>query len=136
MRVGLCLILLGIMNCNEMMLQVNNVQRTLVEAWGIVRETYVDPTFNNQDWDLKLEEVLGETLSLKTSDAAYAKIRSMLATLGDPFTRIVNPQVQYLLVGSSFLCKFFSFCHFNSYPCLYLRLKLYIFSSKLEFKKT
>jgi carboxyl-terminal processing protease len=64
----------------------------LVEAWGIVRETYVDPTFNNQDWDLKLEEVLGETLSLKTSDAAYAKIRSMLATLGDPFTRIVNPQ--------------------------------------------
>jgi hypothetical protein len=48
MRVGLCLILLGFMNCNEMMLQVNNVQRTLVEAWGIVRETYVDPTFNNQ----------------------------------------------------------------------------------------
>jgi hypothetical protein len=136
MRVGLCSILLGIMNCNEMMLQVNNVQRTLVEAWGIVRETYVDPTFNNQDWDLKLEEVLGETLSLKTSDAAYAKIRSMLATLGDPFTRIVNPQVQYLLVGSSFLCIFFSFCHFNSYPCLYFRLKLYIFSSKLEFKKT
>ena len=29
-------------------LQVNAVQRTLVEAWGIVRETYVDPTFNNQ----------------------------------------------------------------------------------------
>ena len=28
--------------------QVNAVQRTLVEAWGIVRETYVDPTFNNQ----------------------------------------------------------------------------------------
>lgn len=30
------------------MSQVNAVQRTLVEAWGIVRETYVDPTFNNQ----------------------------------------------------------------------------------------
>lgn len=28
--------------------EVNAVQRTLVEAWGIVRETYVDPTFNNQ----------------------------------------------------------------------------------------
>jgi carboxyl-terminal processing protease len=39
-----------------------------------------------------LEEVLGETLSLKTSDAAFAKIHSMLATLGDPFTRIVSPQ--------------------------------------------
>lgn len=29
-------------------MQVNAVQQTLVEAWGIVRETYVDPTFNNQ----------------------------------------------------------------------------------------
>ncbi|KAG0581655.1 hypothetical protein KC19_4G269400 [Ceratodon purpureus] len=72
--------------------EVNAVQRTLVEAWGIVRETYVDPSFNNQDWDLKLQEVLGETLSLKTSEAAYSKIRTMLATLGDPFTRIVSPQ--------------------------------------------
>lgn len=72
--------------------EVNAVQKTLVEAWGIVRETYVDPTFNDQDWDLKLQEALGETLSAKTSEAAYAKIRSMLATLGDPFTRIVNPQ--------------------------------------------
>lgn len=141
-------------------MQVNAVQRTLVEAWGIVRETYVDPTFNNQgipfppalaiysvswkivlaeeptlgssflcellkwllvksscgtnfksgvfvlylllihlsspDWDLKLQEVLGETLSVKTSEDAYGKIRSMLATLGDPFTRIVSPQVRIL----------------------------------------
>ncbi|CAM6003435.1 unnamed protein product [Sphagnum balticum] len=51
--------------------EVNTVQQTLVEAWGIVRGTYVDPTFNNQDWDLKLQEVFGETLSLKTSDAAF-----------------------------------------------------------------
>jgi len=29
-------------------LQVNTVQQTLVEAWGIVWGTYVDPTFNNQ----------------------------------------------------------------------------------------
>jgi hypothetical protein len=61
-----------------------------------------------------LEEVLGETLSLKTSDAAYAKIRSMLATLGDPFTRIVNPQVQYLLVGSSLPLQFISLLIFEA----------------------
>jgi hypothetical protein len=24
------------------------VQRTLVEAWGLIRETFVDPTFNHQ----------------------------------------------------------------------------------------
>jgi hypothetical protein len=27
---------------------VNTVQRTLVEAWGLIRETFVDPTFNHQ----------------------------------------------------------------------------------------
>ncbi|KAM6566795.1 hypothetical protein CsatA_025923 [Cannabis sativa] len=32
--------------------EVNRVQRTLVEAWGLIRETSVDPTFNHQDWDL------------------------------------------------------------------------------------
>lgn len=49
--------------------------------------------------------MLGETLALKTSDAAYAKIRTMLATLEDPFTRIVSPQVRLLFcnVGSMFL---------------------------------
>jgi len=28
--------------------EVNRVQRTLVEAWGLIRETFVDPTFNHQ----------------------------------------------------------------------------------------
>ena len=49
---------------------------------------------SSPDWDLKLQEVLGETLSFKTSEDAYGKIRSVLATLGDPFTRIVSPQVR------------------------------------------
>ncbi|XP_022889172.1 uncharacterized protein LOC111404621 [Olea europaea var. sylvestris] len=29
-------------------LEVNTVQRTLVEAWGLIRETFIDPTFNHQ----------------------------------------------------------------------------------------
>lgn len=65
------------------------------------------------DWDLKLQEVLGETLSMKTSDAAYAKIRSMLATLGDPFTRIVSPQVHFFQTKHSLnqeLVKYSSDC--------------------------
>ncbi|KAL3694725.1 hypothetical protein R1sor_008376 [Riccia sorocarpa] len=72
--------------------EVNSVQRTLVEAWGIVRETYVDPSFNHQDWNSKLQDSLATTLSDKSSDAAYAKIKTMLASLGDPFTRIITPK--------------------------------------------
>ena len=40
---------------------------------------------------------MSQILPEKTADAAYKKIQSMLATLGDPFTRLVSPQV-YILI--------------------------------------
>uniref|UniRef100_A0A1D1Z0V3 C-terminal processing peptidase n=1 Tax=Anthurium amnicola TaxID=1678845 RepID=A0A1D1Z0V3_9ARAE len=81
--------------------EVNTVQRTLVEAWGLIRETFIDPTFNHQDWDLKLQQTMVEIFSLKSSDAAYNKIIRMLATLGDPFTRIISPkEYQSFRIGS------------------------------------
>eukprot|EP01018_Ginkgo_biloba_P032484 Gb_10272 [translate_table: standard] len=81
--------------------EVNTVQRTLVEAWGVIRETFVDPTFNHQDWDLQLQQTMVEMFPLKTADAAYNKISSMLATLGDPFTRLISPkEYQSFRIGS------------------------------------
>ncbi|KAL7197360.1 hypothetical protein ACSBR2_019990 [Camellia fascicularis] len=81
--------------------EVNAVQRTLVEAWGLIRETFVDPTFNHQDWDLKLQQTMVEMFPLRSADAAYNKIRAMLSTLGDPFTRIVSPkEYQSFRIGS------------------------------------
>lgn len=72
--------------------EVNTVQRTLVEAWGLIRETFVDPTFNHQDWDLKLQQTMVEMFPLRSEDAAYNKIKGMLSSLGDPFTRIISPK--------------------------------------------
>lgn len=72
--------------------EVNTVQRTLIEAWGLIRETFVDPTFNHQDWDLKLQQTMVEMFPLKSGDAAYKKVSAMLSTLGDPFTRIISPK--------------------------------------------
>ncbi|XP_022766726.1 carboxyl-terminal-processing peptidase 3, chloroplastic-like isoform X2 [Durio zibethinus] len=81
--------------------EVNTVQRTLVEAWGLIRETFVDPTFNHQDWDLKLQQTMVEMFPLNSADAAYGKIRGMLSTLGDPFTRIISPkEYQSFRIGS------------------------------------
>ncbi|XP_057982431.1 carboxyl-terminal-processing peptidase 3, chloroplastic [Malania oleifera] len=81
--------------------EVNTVQRTLVEAWGLIRESFVDPTFNHQDWDLKLQQTMVEMFPLKSADAAYNKIRGMLSTLGDPFTRIISPkEYQSFRIGS------------------------------------
>ncbi|GAB2227976.1 hypothetical protein Droror1_Dr00009805 [Drosera rotundifolia] len=81
--------------------EVNTVQRTLIEAWGLIRETFVDPTFNHQDWDLKLQQTMVEMFPLKSADAAYNKIEGMLSTLGDPFTRIISPkEYQSFRIGS------------------------------------
>ncbi|KAI5318494.1 PREDICTED: carboxyl-terminal [Prunus dulcis] len=82
--------------------EVNSVQRTLVETWGLIRETFVDPTFNHQDWDLKLQQTMVEMFPLRSADAAYMKISGMLSTLGDPFTRIISPkEYQSFRIGSN-----------------------------------
>lgn len=45
------------------------------------------------DWDSKLQQTMVEIFPLRSADAAYSKISGMLATLGDPFTRIISPKV-------------------------------------------
>ncbi|XP_049394098.1 carboxyl-terminal-processing peptidase 3, chloroplastic [Solanum stenotomum] len=81
--------------------EVNTVQRTLIEAWSLIRETFVDPTFNHQDWDLKLQQTMVEMFPLRSEDAAYSKVRGMLSTLGDPYTRIISPkEYQSFRIGS------------------------------------
>ncbi|KAM1306480.1 hypothetical protein ACFX2H_008860 [Malus domestica] len=82
--------------------EVNSVQTTLVETWGLIRETFVDPTFNHQDWDQKLQQTMTEMFPLRSADAAYMKISGMLSTLGDPFTRIISPkEYQSFRIGSN-----------------------------------
>ncbi|CAI5531117.1 unnamed protein product [Closterium sp. Naga37s-1] len=70
---------------------VEAAQRTMVEAWGIVREAFVDPTFNHQDWDRRLAAAIRGSVSAGSADDAYGLVHDMLATLGDPFTRLVSP---------------------------------------------
>ena len=45
------------------------------------------------DWDSKLQQTMVEMFPLRSADAAYGKIKAMLSTLGDPFTRIISPKV-------------------------------------------
>ncbi|KZV36376.1 carboxyl-terminal-processing peptidase 3, chloroplastic [Dorcoceras hygrometricum] len=81
--------------------EVNTVQKTLVEAWGLIRETFYDPTFNHQDWDLQLQQTMVEMYPLRSEEAAYGKIKGMISTLGDPYTRIVSPkEYQSFRIGS------------------------------------
>ncbi|MDH6061025.1 S41 family peptidase [Chrysosporum bergii ANA360D] len=65
-------------------------QRLVSEVWRIVNRAYLDETFNHQNWSQARKKALEKPL--KNREAAYAAIEKMLNTLGDPFTRFLDPQ--------------------------------------------
>ncbi|WP_017716499.1 carboxyl-terminal processing protease CtpA [Kamptonema formosum] len=64
-------------------------QQLLSEAWRIVNRAYVDDTFNHQDWWQVRQKLVKQPL--KNREATYEAIGQMLATLDDPFTRLLKP---------------------------------------------
>ncbi|MEB3180177.1 MAG: S41 family peptidase [Nostocaceae cyanobacterium] len=75
-------------------------QKLVSEAWRIVNRTYLDDTFNHQNWSQVRQKLLSQPLL--NSDAAYSAIQKMLQTLDDPFTRFLNPeQYRSLQVSTS-----------------------------------
>ncbi|MDY6781991.1 MAG: S41 family peptidase [Cyanobacteriota bacterium] len=65
-------------------------QKLLLQAWRIVNQSYVDESFNHQNWWLMRQKFLKHRLGNR--EETYAAIREMLATLDDPFTRLLEPQ--------------------------------------------
>lgn len=64
-------------------------QRLVSEVWRIVDRAYVDDTFNHQNWWLVRQKALQQPLSSR--EQAYSTIQKMLASLDDPFTRLLKP---------------------------------------------
>ncbi len=64
-------------------------QKLFNEAWRIVNQAYVDPSFNGQNWWLVRQKLLSRPLPNR--EATYQAIQAMLATLEDPFTRLLRP---------------------------------------------
>ncbi|KAG6547057.1 hypothetical protein Mapa_011307 [Marchantia paleacea] len=62
------------------------------EAWEVVNENFLDArrhSWSAEDWLRKKEDVLKRPI--RSRMAAYGAIRSMLATLNDPYTRFLTP---------------------------------------------
>ncbi|XFA72294.1 S41 family peptidase [Thermosynechococcaceae cyanobacterium Okahandja] len=64
-------------------------QKLFNEAWRIVNQAYVDPSFNGQNWWLVRQHLLSRPLPNR--EATYQAIQTMLASLEDPFTRLLRP---------------------------------------------
>ena len=72
--------------------------RLAAETWRAVDEVYVDRTFNGKDWFQLRQDVVKR--SYKSDDEVYAALKSMLANLGDKYTRYLPP-VQYATLMNS-----------------------------------
>lgn len=58
-------------------------------CWKLINDLFYDQTFNGQNWQRWEHHYDGK---IKTSDDAYKAIETMLASLGDPYTRFLNPE--------------------------------------------
>ncbi len=75
-------------------------QKLILQSWRIVNQAYLDTTFNDQNWWSLRQKYLRRRLDNR--DQTYDAIREMLATLDDPFTRLLEPeQYRSLQVNTS-----------------------------------
>ena len=58
-------------------------------AWKLIKDTYYDPKFGDQDWDRWKNKYNGK---LKTPDESHKAIETMLFSLGDPYTRFLDKE--------------------------------------------
>ena len=69
---------------------LSDAQQIVVEAWRLVNQSYVDPQrFEAVHWKRLRQKTLERPIS--TSVDAYDAIDTMMAPLGDPYTRLLRP---------------------------------------------
>jgi carboxyl-terminal processing protease len=73
-------------------------QRFITNVWKIVNRSYVDDTFNHQDWYKVRKQYSGRKFNDR--EETYDAIQEMLESLGDPFTRLLRPK-QYKTIMTS-----------------------------------
>ncbi|MEA5624962.1 carboxyl-terminal processing protease CtpA [Nostoc sp. UHCC 0251] len=103
LRVGFSLLMafwLALGTLTQPAMALTSEQKLVSEVWRIVNRTYLDETFNHQNWAAVRQKVLEKPLS--DSNASYAAIGRMLKSLDDPFTRFLDPeQYRSLQVNTS-----------------------------------
>jgi carboxyl-terminal processing protease len=62
-------------------------ERLYLKVWEIIRTDYYEPDFHGQNWNRWKDRYAGK---LKTQDDAHKAIETMLASLGDRYTRFLD----------------------------------------------
>ena len=74
-------------------------QKMTAEAWRTVDSTFLDRTFNGQDWFQLRQELVKK--KYKTMDEAHDAVASMMSKLGDKYTKYLSPAKYQSLVDSA-----------------------------------
>ncbi|MGV2828840.1 carboxyl-terminal processing protease CtpB [Myxosarcina sp. GI1(2024)] len=70
---------------------IEDSPKTIIdEVWQIVNSEFVDRGFNHVDWRLQRRELLSKDYA--NTAEAYRAIRQSLESLGDPYTRFLDPK--------------------------------------------
>ena len=70
-------------------------QKLILQTWRIVNQSYLDETFNHQNWWRLREKFVKKPL--RDREETYTAIEEMLASLDDPFTRLLRPEQYHSL---------------------------------------
>jgi carboxyl-terminal processing protease len=65
-------------------------QQLVLQAWRTVNQAYYDNSFNHQNWWLTRDRTMKQ--QFPNEEAAYQAITTMIATLDEPFTRLLRPE--------------------------------------------
>jgi len=69
---------------------LNDAQALVVDAWKLVNQSYVDPDqLERIHWRQRRQQTLEH--AIESSSEAYDAIDAMLASIGDPYTRMLRP---------------------------------------------
>ena len=78
---------------------LSDEQKLVAEAWRLVDNSFIDRTFNNQDWfKLRQDNVKRK---YKNMQEAQAAVQTMVASLGDKYTRYLPPAKYQSIVDSA-----------------------------------
>jgi carboxyl-terminal processing protease len=75
-------------------------QKVVAEAWRLVDYSFLDRTFNHQDWFGLRQKYVRQT-QYNDMEEAHTAIDAMLQTLGDKYTRYLPPSKYQSLVDSA-----------------------------------
>jgi carboxyl-terminal processing protease len=74
-------------------------QKTVAEAWRLVDNSFLDRTFNGQDWFQLRQKYV--TKKYANMDEARTSIDAMISTLGDKYTRYLPPAKYQSIVDTA-----------------------------------